>query len=62
VGRNAYSIQLSLDEQDRIVNIQRVGHCHMCGGQGQDDDLDVFPHNTLDEELDQVLIQVVHGG
>ena len=61
-GRNAYSIQLSLDEQDRIVNIQRVGHCHMCGGQGSDDDLDMFPHKSLEDELELVMIQLVNSG
>ena len=58
-GRNAYSIQLFLDEQDQIVNIQRVGHCHICGGQGSDDDLDVFPHESLEEEACQVLEDLV---
>ena len=60
-GRNAYSIQLYLDDQDHIVRIQRVGHCHMCGGQGSDDDLDVFPHKSLEEDLDQVMLELVNG-
>jgi len=58
-GRNAYSMELCLDEQDRIVRIQRVGHCHMCGGQGSDDNLDRFPHQTLEDEARQVLIDLV---
>ncbi|MFC1652773.1 hypothetical protein ACFL3F_03635 [Planctomycetota bacterium] len=58
-GRNAYSIQLYLDEQDRIVRIQRVGHCHMCGGQGSDDSLEVFPHPTLEEEAYQIITKLV---
>ncbi|MFC1762977.1 hypothetical protein ACFL6U_12970 [Planctomycetota bacterium] len=58
-GRNAYSIQLFLDEQDQIVRIQRLGHCHMCGGQGSDDDLDIFPHTTLEEKTHQVLVDLV---
>ena len=56
LGCNRYSIQLHLDEQDQITRIQRVGHCHMCGGQGSDDDLDVFPHPTLEDEACQVLV------
>jgi hypothetical protein len=58
-GRNAYSIQLYLDEQDRIIRIQRVGHCHMCGGQGSDDELKRFPHRTLEEEAYQVLTDLL---
>jgi hypothetical protein len=58
-GRNAYSIQLYLDEQDRIAKIQRMGHCHMCGGQGSDDELKRFPHRTLEEEADQALIDLL---
>jgi hypothetical protein len=41
-GRNAYSIQVYLDG-NRIVRIDRVGHCHMCGGQGADDVLRPLP-------------------
>ena len=57
-GRNAYSIQVYLDDQKRIIKIQRVGHCHMCGGQGSDDDLKRFPHSTLEEEAHQVLTEL----
>ena len=58
-GRNAYSIQICLNEQNQITGIQRVGHCHMCGGQGADDDLKRFPHRTLEEEAYQVLMELL---
>jgi len=54
-GRNAYSIQLYLDNQHQVVKIVRVGHCHMCHGQGSDDDLNRFPHRTLEEQAHKVL-------
>ena len=54
-GRNAYSIQLYLDSRNRIVEIVRIGHCHMCHGQGSDDELKRFPHRTLEEEAHMVL-------
>jgi hypothetical protein len=58
-GRNAYSIQLSLDADNRIAKIERIGHCHMCHGQGSDDDLKRFPHSTLEEEAHQVLTDLL---
>ena len=64
-GRNAYSIQLSLDADNRIAKIERIGHCHMCHGQGSDDDLKRFPHSTLEEEAYQVLTDLlsdIQGG
>lgn len=54
IGNNAYSIQLYLNH-DRIVKIIRVGHCHMCGGQGSDEEISRFPHNTLEKEAHSIL-------
>lgn len=42
-----YFCYSDLDEQNQIVKIQRMAHCHMCGGQGSDDELKRFPHGTL---------------
>jgi hypothetical protein len=53
-GMNAYSVRLYLDGE-RIAKIERVGHCHMCGGQGSDDELDRFPHQSLEEEAQDVI-------
>ena len=53
-GRNAYSIQLYLDH-DIILGVQRIGHCHMCGGEGSDDELLRYPHKTLEEEAHNIL-------
>ena len=57
-GRNAYSIQLYLDKE-RIVEIERIGHCHMKGGQGSDDVLSRFPHQTLEEEAQDILTELL---
>lgn len=52
-GRNAYSIELSL-EGERIVKIGRIGHCHMHGG-GSSEVLQRFPHKSLEEEAEKIL-------
>jgi len=53
-GRNAYSIRLILDG-DKINKILRVGHIHMCGGQGSDDELPRFPHKSLEKEAEHII-------
>jgi len=60
-GRNAYSLRLYLDNDYKIVDIVRVGHCHMCNGQGSDDDLRTFPHKTLEEEAEDFLSCLLDG-
>jgi len=57
-GRNAYSIEIYLDN-DRIKKIIRIGHCHMCGGQGSDDELTRFPHKSLEEEAEDLLNSIL---
>lgn len=57
-GRNAYSIQLFLDG-DKIKKIQRIGHCHMCSGQGSDDELRRFPQMSLEEEAEQKITNLL---
>lgn len=57
-GYNAYSVNLFLDG-NRISSIQRVGHIHMCGGQGMDDELRRFPHRTLEKEAGEKLSRVM---
>ena len=41
-GFNAYSALLVLRD-GRLAEIHRVAHCHMCGGQGSDEEVDAFP-------------------
>jgi hypothetical protein len=53
-GRNAYSLEIDMDE-NRIVSIVRNGHCHMCSGQGSDDELRRFPHKSLEAQAQEVL-------
>lgn len=53
-GRNAFSVLLYLKE-DKIVWISRVGHCHMCGGQGSDDTILRFPKASLEKEATEIL-------
>lgn len=53
-GRNAYSLVIHL-VNDRICDIERVGHIHMCGGQGSDDVLNRFPHASLEKEAENIL-------
>lgn len=57
-GYTDFSMNLYLDG-DRISSIQRVGHVHMCGGQGMDDDLKRFPHATLEKEASEKLSRVM---
>ena len=57
-GRNAYSVQLFLDA-NKIIKIVRIGHCHMCGGQGSDDELTRFPHQTLETQADYILNSIL---
>jgi len=58
MGRNAYSILIYLDGT-QIVKIVRIGHCHMCGGQGSDDELTHFPHQTLEKEAQGILAGLI---
>jgi hypothetical protein len=53
-GYSDYSLSIFLDE-DRIVSLERVGHVHMCGGQGLDDELKRFPHKSLEQEAEDLL-------
>jgi len=52
-GLNAYSLEIDIDK-DRIVNIVKVGHCHMCAGHG-DDELQQFPDKSLEVQAQEVL-------
>jgi hypothetical protein len=44
---------------NRIVRIDRVGHCHMCGCQWTHDVLDRFPHRTLEEGAQEVMTEAL---
>ena len=57
-GFNFYSILIHL-EGERIVDIERIGHCHMCGGQGVDSTLDEFPHETLEAEAEVEIASIL---
>jgi hypothetical protein len=57
-GFNFYSILIHLDGE-KILDIERIGHCHMCGGQGADDELDEFPHETLEEEAEVEILSIL---
>lgn len=57
-GRNAYSIEIFL-AGDIIKNITRTGHCHMCGGQCSDDDLNRFPQHSHEEEANDLMSSLV---
>ncbi len=58
-GRTAYSIDLYIDQAQRIVKIVRTGHLHMHGGQAYDDELNRFPHKTLEAEAQRLLAGIV---
>jgi len=53
-GFTDYSVGIYIDG-DRIVSLERVGHIHMCGGQGMDDELRRFPHRSLEQEAEDKL-------
>ena len=54
-GYTGYSIVLQLDQnRERIVEIERIGHCHMCGGQGADYPLARFPHQLVEEAAREI--------
>jgi hypothetical protein len=57
-GYNAYSILLHLSK-NLITNIDRIGHCHMCHGQGSDDLLLRFPHNSLEDEAQIIMERII---
>lgn len=60
-GYTDYSLTVFLDD-DRIVSLDRVGHVHMCGGQGMDDELKRFPRRTLENETEDKLKKVLLKG
>jgi hypothetical protein len=57
-GYSDYSLGIFLDG-DRIVSLERVGHVHMCGGQGMDSELRRYPHKTLEREAKDKLMTVL---
>jgi len=57
-GFTHYSVQIFL-VGSKIVDVLRIGHCHMCGGQGSDDELRVFPHRSLEDEAEIVIENVL---
>lgn len=57
-GRNAYSLVIHL-VNDHIYDVERVGHIHMCGGQGSDDVLSRFPHASLEKEAENIMKELL---
>jgi len=57
-GYSDYSLSIYIDE-NRIVSLERVGHVHMCGGQGMDTELRRFPHKTLENEAEEKLQKIL---
>jgi hypothetical protein len=53
-GFNAYSIVLAIAD-GRITDVQRIGHIHMKGGQGSDEELIIFPHRSLEREAQRAI-------
>jgi hypothetical protein len=53
-GFNAYSIRLVAPE-GRITSVLRIGHVHMKGGEGYDEELPVFPLRSLEREAQKVM-------
>lgn len=57
-GYNAYSVLIFL-ENEKVKDVQRMGHLHMCGGQGSDFDMSRFPHPGLEAEAEKRLKKLV---
>ena len=53
-GYNAYSIKVIVDG-DKIVKLIKVAHCHFCNNEGSDDEVDRFPHNSLEAEASEYM-------
>jgi hypothetical protein len=60
-GWNAYALRLAVDDDGRIMSIQRVGILRMLGGQGTEDEIEVFPHPTLEAQAVAMLHVIVVG-
>ncbi len=59
MGFNGYSIVIHL-KGDAIRGIERVGHCHMAGGEGADTNLKRFPkhiHKQYVRTMEELLKQ-----
>ena len=54
-GYNAYSLKVIVDG-DKIIKLIRIGHCHMCGNEGSDDELMRFPYHSLEAEATGYMI------
>jgi hypothetical protein len=53
-GFNHFSILLTI-KGNKINEIQRIAHCHMCGGQGTDRVVKVFPFKSLEVEASIIM-------
>jgi hypothetical protein len=58
-GFNYFSIRLVINE-NKITEILRIAHCHMCGGQGTDRVVKVFPIKSLEAEASKVMNEVTN--
>lgn len=59
-GYNAYSITIHV-VRNLVKRINRVGHCHLCGGQGADSELEESPRETLEREAVEALAALKIG-
>jgi hypothetical protein len=57
-GRNGYSLEIDMDG-NTIIEITKIGHCHMCSGQGSDDELRRFPHKSLEAQAQEILSRIL---
>ena len=57
-GMNFFSLVLRVDG-DKLADIRKIGHRHMCSGQGTDNDLKAFPFSSLEREAELILSEVV---
>jgi hypothetical protein len=57
-GMNFFSLVLRVDG-DKLADIKKIGHSHMCSGEGTDSDLRAFPFSSLEREAKLILSDVV---
>lgn len=57
-GMNFFSLVLRVDG-DKLADIKKIGHRHMCSGQAADSDLKAFPFSSLEREAELILSDVV---
>lgn len=54
-GWNAYALRVAVDDDGRIKSIQRVGILRMAGGQETEENIEAFPHPTIQNQAVGIL-------